>query len=83
MGDWKDYYKEHLVSVEEAAKAVKPGDVIWMGQACEIPYTMLDELYKHKEDYHDVFLLWNVAVQPFDLLYYTINYIQFSISNWR
>ncbi len=69
MGNWKEYYKEHLVSVEDAAKAIKPGDVVWMGQANEIPYTMLNELYEHKEDYHDVFLMWNVAVMPFDLLF--------------
>jgi len=69
MQDWKEYYKKHLVSVEDTAKMIKPGDVVWMGQAGEIPYTMLGEMYKHKEDYHDVFLIWNVAVQPFEMLF--------------
>ncbi|MEG1108977.1 MAG: acetyl-CoA hydrolase/transferase C-terminal domain-containing protein [Oscillospiraceae bacterium] len=69
MADWKQYYKDHLTTVQEAAKAIKPGDVLWMGQGPEIPYTFLDEMYAHMEDYHDVFLIWNVAVMPFDALF--------------
>lgn len=69
MEDWKKHYQEHLVSVEDAAKAIKPGDVVWLGQGPQMPYTMLDELYQHKEDYHDVFLMWNCATQPFDMIF--------------
>ncbi|MEG0940757.1 MAG: acetyl-CoA hydrolase/transferase C-terminal domain-containing protein [Oscillospiraceae bacterium] len=68
MADWKDYYKEHLVSMEEAAKQVKPGDVVWMGQGPEIPFAMLDEMHAHMEDYHDIFLIWNVSTYPFELM---------------
>jgi len=69
MEDWKKHYQEHMVTVEDAAKSIKDGDVIWMGQGPEIPYTMLDEMYRHKEDYHNVFLMWNCATQPFDMLF--------------
>ena len=67
--DWKQYYKDHLCSMEEAAKAVKPGDCIWVGEASSIPYTFLDELYKHKEDYHDVTIYSNVFNQPADMIF--------------
>ncbi len=69
MADWKEYYKAHLTTNTEAAKAIKPGDVVWMGQGPEVPYVMLDEMHTHMEDYHDIILLWNVATTPFDLLF--------------
>ena len=38
MEAWKKYYQEHLTSMQEAAKAVKPGDVVWLGAGTVIPY---------------------------------------------
>ncbi len=67
--DWRQYQRDHTVTVEEAAKAIKPGDTVWMGQATQIPYTLLDTLYAHKEDYSDVSLIWNCANVPFDMLF--------------
>ena len=29
--DWKKHYKEHLVSLGDAAKTIKSGDTVWMG----------------------------------------------------
>lgn len=58
--DWKQYMKEHTITVEEAAKKIEPGDVIWLGEATCIPYVLLTELYNHKEDYHDVSFWYNV-----------------------
>jgi len=66
--DWKDHYKKHLTTTEEVAKQIVPGDCLWLGQASEIPYALLDELDAHKEDYHDVTLLWNVMNVPNDLI---------------
>ena len=40
--DWKKYYDEHLVSLEEAAKHIEPGDTIFLGQATSVPYALLD-----------------------------------------
>ncbi len=69
MADWKEYYKQHLVTVADAAKAIKPGDVVWMGQGPHVPYTMLEDMYTHMDDYHDIFLIWNVATYPFQMLF--------------
>lgn len=62
--DWKKWYKEHLTTTEEVAKFIEDGDCIWLGQASEIPYALLEELHDHMEDYHDVTLLWNVMNVP-------------------
>lgn len=67
--DWKQYYKDHLLTMEEAAKMVGPGDVIYMGQASTIPYAFLDELYKNKERYKDVSFWYNVMNAPPDMLF--------------
>lgn len=41
-----------------------------MGQASEIPYSMLNYLdAQHKEDYSNVTLLWNVMNVPNDLIF--------------
>lgn len=69
MSDWKEYYKSHLMTAEEAAKQVKDGDVIWMGQGPEIPYTLLEAMHAHKEDYNNVTFLYNVATNPIDLFF--------------
>lgn len=67
--DWKEYYKEHLVSIEEAAKHIEPGDVIFIGQATMIPAAFLDYLYNHKEDYHDVTFIYNVFNTPVNMIF--------------
>ncbi|MBP8639435.1 MAG: hypothetical protein KBI01_00835 [Oscillospiraceae bacterium] len=67
--DWQEYYKSHLVSIEEAAKAIQPGDVIYMGQATNIPYAFLDYLYEHKEEYHDVTFWYNVFNYPANMIF--------------
>lgn len=67
--DWKQWYKDHLISLEEAAKLVEPGDVFYMGQATTIPYAFLDELYANKERYHDVTLWYNVMSVPANMLF--------------
>ncbi|PKM71873.1 MAG: hypothetical protein CVU91_12015 [Firmicutes bacterium HGW-Firmicutes-16] len=67
--DINKYYKDHLVSMEDAAKVIKAGDVVWMGQATQVPYAFLDELHAHKESYNDVTLIWNCANVPFNMIF--------------
>lgn len=67
--DWKTWYKEHLITLEEAAKLVEPGDVFYLGQATTIPYAFLDELHAHKERYHDVTFWYNVMNVPANMLF--------------
>lgn len=69
MADWKEHYKEHLTTTAEAAKAIKNGDCVWMGQASQIPYVLLNELYAHKEDYENVTILYNVMNVPNDMIF--------------
>lgn len=67
--DWKKYYDEHLVTIEEAAKHIEPGDVIFLGQATQVPYAFLDYLYEHKEEYHDVTFWYNVMNYPNNMVF--------------
>lgn len=67
--DWQKYYEEHLVSIEEAAKHIEAGDVIFLGQATQVPYAFLDYLYEHKEEYHDVSFWYNVMNYPNNMVF--------------
>jgi len=67
--DWKKYYEDHKVDMHTAAMQIKPGDCVWLGQACTIPYELLNEMYTHMDDYHDVILYSNVMNQPVDMLF--------------
>ncbi|MEA4895810.1 MAG: acetyl-CoA hydrolase/transferase C-terminal domain-containing protein [Oscillospiraceae bacterium] len=67
--DWRAYYQTHLVSIEEAAKEIFPGDVIYLGQATMIPYEFLEYLYQHKEDYRDVTFWYNVMNMPNEMIF--------------
>ena len=67
--DWKKYYADHLVDMHTASMQIKPGDCVWLGQACSIPYALLDEMYTHYQDYHDVILYSNVMNRPVDMLF--------------
>jgi len=73
MADWKKHYEDHLVTMNEAARAIKPGDRVWLGQATQIPYAMLDEMHAHmtepEYDYHDIFLIHNCANVPFNMIF--------------
>lgn len=69
MTDWKNYYKQHLTTEKDVIKHIEPGDVIWLGQGPQIPYTMLEELHTNMEDYHDVWLYWNVMSSPSSLVF--------------
>ena len=69
MKDWKEYYEKHLVSVSDAAKAVKSGDVVWLGNGPQMPFTLLEEMHEHMENYRDVFFMWNVATNPIPLFF--------------
>ena len=67
--DWKQYYKDHLMTMHEASNFVKDGDCMWVGEASSIPYSLLNEMYAHMEDYHDVKIYSNVMNQPCDMIF--------------
>ena len=69
MADWKEYYKNHLTTMENAAKAIKPGDVVWLGSGAETSCALFDALHADMTGYHDVTLMYNVAFTPSDLMF--------------
>ena len=71
MANWREYYNEHLITMGEAAKKIIPGDRLWVGQATQIPYAFLDEMYEHMDEYnyHDIMIMYNVCVQPAQMLF--------------
>lgn len=68
--DWKKYYDEHQTDVETVAKTCfKDHDHWWLGQCTQVPYSLLDYLYKHMEDYTDIFMMYNCMDQPVDMMF--------------
>ena len=68
--DWKKYYDEHQVTNEFVAENFfKDHDHWWIGQCSQVPYTLLDYLYQHKENYNDIFLMYNCMDTPIDMLF--------------
>lgn len=52
--DWKAEYKQKLVSVDEAIKAIKDGDKIVTGFACGEPLAIERALIENYQNYHNV-----------------------------
>ena len=48
MADWKDYYQQHLKTMDEVVGEVKSGDALWFGAATEIPYAFLEKLHDRR-----------------------------------
>lgn len=69
MEDWKKYYQEHLITMEEAAKLVKSDDSLWLGHSIGIPYDFLNELNKRRDDLWNVRIMYNLATYPYDMLF--------------
>ncbi len=68
MADWKKYYAEHLVTVEEAAAKVKSGDTIWMGSTLCVPDAFMDKLGDRVDEVENVTLLANMFLNPNKML---------------
>jgi len=48
MSNWKKYYEDHLITLEEAAEKIASGDKIFFGQTITISYPFLDLLNKRE-----------------------------------
>lgn len=64
MADWKKYYDEHLISMDEAAQKIKSGDTLWMGSTLCIPYALMDCLADRVDELTNVTLLGNMYLAP-------------------
>lgn len=69
MQDWQTYYKEHLVTMDEAAKTIKSGDTLWCGMTISTPYNFLDRLNARRDELENVTLIDNLSINPFDILF--------------
>lgn len=67
--DWKAYYQEHLMTVEEVEDKLNPDDGLWLGQGPQIPYTLLQAMHDNMEKYHGARLLYNVCTNPIPLFF--------------
>lgn len=52
--DWKKQYQEKCCPVEEAVKAVKSGDRIYIGTASSVAFKLCDALYERKDELENV-----------------------------
>ncbi len=69
MATWQEYYRNHTVSMEEAAKAIKTGDKLWCGETVSISYNFLNKLNEYRENLKDVTILYNFSTGMFDMLF--------------
>lgn len=69
MAAWQEYYRNHSVTMEEAAKAIKSGDKLWCGETVSISYNFLNKLNEFRENLEDVTILYNFSTGMFDMLF--------------
>ena len=67
--NWVQYYKEHLLSMDDAVKEIHSGDNIWFGQAIAIPYNFLNKLYERKDELENVGIFYNFSASMIDMLF--------------
>ena len=64
MKNWKDLYKNKLVTASEAVKAVKSGDRVVIGHACGEPPTLVSALVDRAPELKNVEIVHMVAMGP-------------------
>ena len=69
MADWKTYFEERTISIEEAAKKIESGDVIWPGQTTSVPYSLVEAITDRYEEFENVTLLSNMFLAPLQILF--------------
>jgi 4-hydroxybutyrate CoA-transferase len=62
MSDWKEYYKSHVTTVEEALKQIKSGDRVVVGHACGEPSYILEKMVENAAAYRDVEIVHMVSM---------------------
>jgi 4-hydroxybutyrate CoA-transferase len=66
MMDWTSYYQSRIVSAEEAVKAVKSGDRIFMTGNVSVPQEMLAALVKYAPKLKNVEICQALTIGPAD-----------------
>ena len=66
--DWREKYRDKIVSLSEAVKHVRCGDSVHSTLFASIPYNMLNELAKRREELFGVKLYVGAASETYELL---------------
>lgn len=61
---WNRQYRERLVSADEAAKIVKSGDVVFIGEFAQIVDSLDEALARRKDELSDVHLVTTTRIKP-------------------
>lgn len=64
MNNWRDVYKDKIVSAEQALKCVKSGDRVVLGHACGEPPTLVKALVARAPELENVEIVHMVAMGP-------------------
>jgi acyl-CoA hydrolase len=67
MESWKKHVQKNTLSVENIAKIIESGDVIWVGNTLCVPYDVLDALADRYEELEKVIILSNMFLKPIKL----------------
>ena len=59
---WKNYYKEHIMTAQEAVGRIKSGDRVVIAHACGEPSYLVDAMVANAEAYRDVEIVHMVAM---------------------
>lgn len=67
--DWQQYYKDHLITIDEAVDKLADGDVVFVGQATIIPLEFWDKVHEKKEQFKDLTIWSNVYNGPVNMIF--------------
>ena len=60
--NWKEYYKQHLMSAEDAVNHIQSGNRVVVAHACGEPSYLLDVMVANAKAYRDVEIVHMVAM---------------------
>lgn len=64
MNNWREIYRDKLVSAEQAVQNIKSGDRVVTGHACGEPLTLVEALVARAPELRDVEIMHMVAMGP-------------------
>lgn len=79
--EWREEYKQKLMTAAEAVKIVKSGDRVYTGTASSVAYELVQALWERKEELEEVKILSSQAFEP-SLLYNTFDDNPFAFSTY-
>ena len=63
---WKESYQKKLVSVEDAAAAIKSNDRIWYSPVSSAPFDLINAICKRKDELKNVSMFSGMVLYPFE-----------------